>query len=106
MPTTRTASASSSTRGREQINVREQVNDSSIGYNSIELLLIALGNCTLDGLLNQPLLLEADVVRAEATLDAEMASNPRRVVKIEVDIDLEVADESLFEQRAELDVLA
>ena len=48
----------------------------------------------------------AAIAAAAATLDAEMASNPRRVVKIEVDSDLEVADESLFEQRADLDVLA
>jgi uncharacterized OsmC-like protein len=93
-------------RGREHINVREQADDGVVGYNSVELLLIALGNCTLGALLNQPLLLDADVRRAEATLDAEMASNPRRVVKIEVDIDLEVADESLLEQRAELEALS
>ncbi len=93
-------------RGREQINVREMVDDGPVGYSSTELLLIALGNCTLGALLNQPLLADADVLRAEATLDATMARNPARVTNIEVDITLEVADESLLAHHAELEALA
>lgn len=93
-------------RGRTQVNVREAAEDGPVGYSSTELLLIALGNCTLGALLNQELLQDVEVLRAEATLDAEMARNPARVVKIEVDIDLEVADESILEHRADLEALA
>jgi len=93
-------------RGREQVNVREKVEDGPAGYSSTELLLIALGNCTLGALLNQELLQDVEVLRAEATLDSEMARNPSRVTRIVVDIDLEVGDASVLEQRAELEALA
>lgn len=96
-----------STRGgRSMVNVRETLPDGMIGYTSTELLLVALGNCTLGALLNQPLLLDVAVVRAEATLDATMAQNPTRVAKIEVVIDLEVEDPSLLANRDELEALA
>jgi uncharacterized OsmC-like protein len=93
-------------RGRSQVNVRETVEDGPIGYTSTELLLIALGNCTLGALLNQELLKDVEVLRADATLDAQMERNPARVVSITVDIDLEVADESVLAHRAELEALA
>jgi uncharacterized OsmC-like protein len=93
-------------RGRSQTNVREIVDDGPIGYSSTELLLIALGNCTLGALLNQELLQDVEVIRAEATLDAEMVRNPARIVKIEVDIDLEVADEAVLARSADLEALA
>ncbi len=93
-------------RGRTQVNVREPAEDGPVGYSSTELLLIALGNCTLGALLNQELLADVEVLRAEATLDAEMARNPARVVKIDVEIDLEVADEAILEHHAELEALA
>jgi len=93
-------------RGREQINVREMTEDGPVGYTSTELLLIALGNCTLGALLNQDLLKEAPVISAEATLSAEMAHNPVRVNRIEVAIDLAVADPALLEQQAELEAVA
>jgi uncharacterized OsmC-like protein len=93
-------------RGRTQVNVREPADDGPVGYSSTELLLISLGNCTLGALLNQDLLADVEVLRAEATLDAEMARNPARVVKIDVDIDLEVADEAVLEHHADLEALA
>jgi uncharacterized OsmC-like protein len=95
-----------SARGRRQINVRETLEDGPVGYTSTELLLIALGNCTLGALLNQPLLNDVAVTRAEATLDAETARNPSRVVRIDVSIDLEVEDPAILEHRAELEALA
>ena len=95
-----------SARGRRQINVRETLEDGPVGYTSTELLLIALGNCTLGALLNQPLLKDVAVTRAEATLDAETARNPSRVVRIDVAIDLEVEDPAILEHRAELEALA
>jgi uncharacterized OsmC-like protein len=93
-------------RGREQVNVREMTGDGPIGYTSTELLLIALGNCTLGALLNQEILKEAAVVSAEATLSAEMAQNPVRVKRIDVAIDLAVADPALIELQEELEAVA
>ena len=93
-------------RGRSQVNVRELVDDGPVGYSSTELLLIALGNCTLGALLDQELLRDVEVLRAEATLEAETARNPTRVVRIEVAIDLEVADPAILEHQAELEALA
>ena len=95
-----------SARGREQVNVREMTGDGPVGYTSTELLLIALGNCTLGALLNQEILKDAPVVSAEATLSAEMAQNPVRVKRIDVAIDLAVADPALLDQRAELEAVA
>lgn len=93
-------------RGRTQVNDRQMVDDGPVGYSSTELLLIALGNCTLGALLNQPLLKEAPVVSAEATLEAQMAHAPTRVVRIDVVIDLVVDDPALLEERGELEALA
>ena len=93
-------------RGRSFVNVRETLDDGPIGYSSTELLLLALGNCTLGALLNQPLLRDVSVARAEATLDAEMARNPARIVKIDIAIDLEVEDGSVLAHRDELEALA
>jgi len=93
-------------RGRTQVNVREAAEDGPVGYSSTELLLIALGNCTLGALLNQDLLQDVEVTRAEATLDAQMVPNPPRVVSIDVEIDLEVADPALLDHHAELEALA
>lgn len=93
-------------RGRSVVNVREMLDDGPIGYSSTELLLIALGNCTLGALLNQPLLLDVPVKRAEASLDATMAKNPSRVTHIDVVIDLEVEDASVLAHRDELEALA
>lgn len=93
-------------RGRAFVNARESLADGPIGYSSVELLLIALGNCTLGALLNQDLLKDVAVTRAEATLDAEVARNPTRVVKIEVDLHLDVEDPAVLDHRADLEALA
>lgn len=92
--------------GRSLVNVRETVEDGMIGYTSTELLLVALGNCTLGALLNQPLLANKVVTRADADLEATMAQNPSRVVKIDVTIDLEVEDPALLANRDELEALS
>ncbi len=92
--------------GRAIVNVRETLDDGMVGYTSTELLLVALGNCTLGALLNQPLLQHVTVTRAEADLDATMAQNPSRVVKIDVTLDLEVEDPAILAHRDELEALA
>jgi len=93
-------------RGREHTNVRETAVDGPVGYTSTELLLIALGNCTLGALLNQEILKDAQVISAEATLSAEMAQNPVRVKRIDVVIDLAVADPALLDRRDDIEAVA
>lgn len=93
------------TRGREFINVRELAADGGpTDFSSVELLLIALGNCTLGALLNHQLLKDEEVTRAYATLDAKMAQFPTRVEHIDVAIELEVTDPALMEHYASLEV--
>jgi hypothetical protein len=62
-------------RDRSIVNVRERIADGLIGYDSTELLLITLGNCTLGWLLSNRLLKDEEVIRAE------MAEAPIRVAK-------------------------
>ncbi len=90
-------------RGRAQVNVREQREDGPVGFTSVELLLVALGNCVLGTLLNHELLRDAEVNHARASLDAEVARDPARVTKITVDVDLEVEDPALLQHREALE---
>ena len=53
-------------RDRSMVNVRTLREDGPVGFNSTELLLIALANCSLGTLLNHPLLLDREVMRCEA----------------------------------------
>jgi uncharacterized OsmC-like protein len=92
--------------GRSIVNVREKLPDGMVGYTSTELLLVALGNCTLGALLDQPLLANVPVLRAEATLEATMAQHPTRVARIDVALDLEVGDPAVLAHRDELEALA
>jgi uncharacterized OsmC-like protein len=92
-------------RGRHFTNVREAAPDGGpVGYSSTELLLIAVGNCSLGALLNHELLRDAEVTRASAVLDAEMIPNPIRVARIDVAIDLEVTDPALLAQHEAIEV--
>jgi uncharacterized OsmC-like protein len=95
-----------SARGRSQVNVREMLNDGPIGFSSTELVLVALGNCTLGRLLNRELLKDEEVLRAEATLEAAMARNPSRIASIDVAIELEVADPALLALQGELEAVS
>jgi uncharacterized OsmC-like protein len=92
-------------RGRRFTNVREAAaDDGPVGYTSTELLLIALGNCTLGALLNHELLKDVDVTHASAVLEAAMVPNPTRIDRIDVTIDLRVADPALLEQHEAIEV--
>ncbi|MBM3141064.1 MAG: OsmC family protein [Chloroflexi bacterium] len=94
-------------RGRHFTNVREPAADGGpVGYSSTELLLIAVGNCTLGALLNHELLREVDVARASAVLEAEMVPNPTRIERIDVTVELEVADAAVRAQREAVEVAA
>lgn len=92
-------------RGRQFVNVRTIADDGGpTNFSSTELLLIALGNCTLGALLNHELLKDAEVLRAFATLDARMAQFPARVEHIDVHIELEVTDDALLGHYPALEV--
>lgn len=92
-------------RGRHFTNVREAAaDDGPVGYTSVELLMIAVGNCTLGSLLDHELLRDAEVTRAAAELTAEMAMNPTRVDHIDVAIDLEVTDPALLAHHEAIEV--
>lgn len=90
-------------RGRTTTNVREMVSDGPAGYSSTELLLIAVGNCSLGAFLNHDLLKDAPVTACRATLEAAMAPNPTRIERIYNHIELEVAGEALLAQHEVLE---
>lgn len=90
-------------RGRTTTNVREMVSDGPAGYSSTELLLIAVGNCSLGAFLNHDLLKDAPVTACRSTLEAEMVPNPTRIERIVNRIELEVADEALLAQHEVLE---
>ncbi len=93
-------------RGRMFMNVREAVADGPIGFSSTELLLIAIGNCSLGTLFNHPLLKDATVSDIRAELHATMASEPPRVAHIETVITAKVEDPELLKHAAELEAIA
>jgi hypothetical protein len=93
------------TRGRTLLNVRAPAEDGSgpQGHTSVELLLIAVGNCTLGHLLNSPPLDTAEVTRATASVEATMAEFPRRVAHVHSTVVIEVTDPALLEQQAAIE---
>ena len=93
-------------RGRSTVNVRELIDGEPIGYSSTELLLVALGNCTLGTLLNHPLLKDEEILHASVSIDAESADAPPRVSHVTLDFDLEVANPALLERQQELAEIA
>lgn len=90
------------TRGRTLTNVRAPAEDGSgpQDYTSVELLLIAVGNCTLGHLLSTAPLDTAEVTRATASVEATMADFPRRVAHVHSTVEIEVTDPALLKQRA------
>lgn len=79
-------------RDRSTVNVRRAAADGPIGFNSIELLLIAFGNCSLGTLMGQPALAEASVGRVTAEISGEMEENPPRLVRVVSNVRIESAD--------------
>jgi uncharacterized OsmC-like protein len=87
-------------RGRHFTNVRTPAaDDGPVGYTSTELLLIALGNCSLGALLNHDLLRDEVVLHSSAVLEAAMVPNPSRIERIDISIRLEVANPALMDSR-------
>ncbi len=94
-------------RGRSSVNTRRMLDDGPVGYTSMELLLIALGNCSLGWLSNHELLVDEPLRVATARIEAEGATEgPPRLVKISLDIELEVTNPALLARAAELEMVA
>lgn len=86
-------------------NVRATAEDGGpVDYSSVELLLIAVGNCTLGWLLNNGRLADAEVTRAVADVDATMQEFPRQVGHIHTTVEIEVTDPELLEHRDEIEI--
>lgn len=78
-------------RERASVNVRIEGGDGGpIGYNSFELLCIALANCTLGVVMGHDSLKDEKVRGCRATLDADTVSGPTRVERIAVSVELDV----------------
>ena len=93
-------------RERAFVNVRESLPDGPVGFSSTELLLIAVGNCSLGTLFGHPLLKDAAVSNITAELAATMASDPPRVTHIVTTINADIADPDLNARQAELEAIA
>lgn len=87
-------------------NVRVPAEDGSgpVDFTSVELLLIAVGNCTLGYLLNNGALADAEVTRAVASVEATMQEFPRQVAHIHSNVEIEVTDPALMERREEIEI--
>lgn len=93
-------------RGRSTVNVRKQLEDGPVGFTSTELLLIALGNCSLGVLSNHPLLAEEKLHLLRANLEAHLEPDPPRVVRVINTVDIVAENEELLGRVAELEDIA
>lgn len=66
-------------RSRSFVNVRRALDDGPIGFTSIELLLVAFGNCSLGTLLGQPELADVPFSSVTATIEGETETDPPRL---------------------------
>lgn len=90
-------------RGRSQVNVRETGTDGeTIGFTSTELMLIGLANCSLGVVMNDSSLADIDVARMHATVDGEMASDPSRISRIRLVVEVESEDPALLRAQPHL----
>lgn len=93
-------------RGRASVNVRKQLEDGPVGYTSTELLLIALGNCSLGVLSNHPLLAEERLAVLRTELEAHLEPDPPRVVRVISNIEIVTENPELLERAHELEEIA
>ncbi|MCA9851412.1 MAG: hypothetical protein KC461_12315 [Dehalococcoidia bacterium] len=87
-------------------NVRVPAEDGSgpVDFTSVDLLLIAVGNCTLGYLLNNGRLADAEVTKAVANVEATMQEFPRQVGHIHSEVEIEVTDPALLDHREEIEI--
>ena len=93
-------------RERSFVNVREMRDDGPIGFSSGELLLMALGNCSLGTLLNHELFEDISPSKVTATLESTSETNPSRMSAINIAIELEVDEETLQGREETLERIA
>ena len=93
-------------RGRAFVNVRRGVEDGPIGFSSTELLLIAIGNCSLGHLLSHPLLQDEELGKVTATFEGEIEREPTRVARIISTFRIEVGNPALLALADELSEIA
>ncbi len=87
-------------RERSSVNVRVPSADGGpVGFDSYEMLLMALANCTLGVVMNHSSLAELPVQGLRAVVDATAARSPNRVdsINVRVELDVEGGDERLQE---------
>ena len=91
---------------RKFTNVRVPAEDGSgpVDFTSVDLLLIAVGNCTLGYLLNNGALADAEVTRAVASVEATMQDFPRQVAHIHSTVEIEVTDPAMLDRREEIEI--
>ncbi len=91
-------------RDRSTVNVRRTAADGPIGFTSIELVMIAFGNCTLGTLMGQSALAGVPVGRVTAEITGEMDENPPRLAKLVSNVRIESEDpDRLLAKLAELE---
>jgi uncharacterized OsmC-like protein len=93
-------------RDRSFVNVRDMRDDGPIGFSSGELLLMALGNCSLGTLLNHEIFDDISPSKVTASLESIGEANPSRMSAINVNIEIEVDEESLQGREATLERIA
>ena len=87
-------------RERSSVNVRVPSADGGpVGYESYELLLMALANCTLGVVMNHGSLADLPVQGLRAVVDATAARSSNRIdsINVRVELDVEGGDERLQE---------
>lgn len=87
-------------RGRSFTNSRERQDDGPAGFSSAELMMISLGNCSLGWLLDHEPLVNAEVLKATASLEPLVEPHPTRIVRIAARYLVEITDRTLLEQRS------
>ena len=90
-------------RGRQLTNNRQPAADGPVGFTSMELLLIALGNCAIGTLLSQEPLRTTTVRSVTASIDGEMAHEPTRLRRIEMSVELTIDDASVLDHHSALE---
>jgi len=94
-----------SARDRSIVNVRRASADGGpLGFTSMELLMIAFGNCTLGTLMGQDAMKEAEIGRVVADITGEMQEEPARIASLVANIRVETTDpEALAAKLPELE---
>lgn len=93
-------------RARSTVNVIQPTGDGPLGFSSMELLLIALANCSLETLLSHPLLIDEPVYAVNAIATANRNRKQAGAGWVHLEIQLTVEDEGLVRYAGELQRIA